>query len=87
MKLKVKLKASERKKLATLLSRGRESVRVVKRAQVLGILGEGKSPAKAAEALGVGARTAAEIRERYFGGWVATSLMGCAPAREGPCLK
>ena len=87
LKLKVKLKASERKKLAALLSRGRESVRVVKRAQVLEILGEGKSPAKAAEALGVGARTAAEIRERYLEGGLQRALWDAPRPGKVPALN
>ena len=40
---KLKLKALDKKKLKELTSRGRESVRVLKRAQVLQILNKGDS--------------------------------------------
>ena len=63
---KVKLKAGDKKKLKDLMSRGRESVRVVKRARVLQILGEGKSAEKAAEGAGVGGSTARSIMRRYL---------------------
>ena len=62
---KVKLKPGDKKKLKDLMSRGRESVRVVKRARVLQVLGEGKSAEKAAEAAGVGGTTARRIMRRY----------------------
>ena len=63
---KVRLKAGDKKKLKDLMSRGRESVRVVKRARVLQILGEGKSAEKAAEWAGVGGTTARSIMRRYL---------------------
>ena len=43
IKRQIKLKANERCTLKELLSHGRESVRVIKRAQVLQIVGTGKS--------------------------------------------
>ncbi len=66
LKWKVKLKTRDKKKLKDLMSRGRESVRVVKRARVLQVLGAGKSAEKAAEAAGVGVTTAREIMKRYL---------------------
>ena len=63
---KVKLKPGDKKKLKDLMSRGRESVRVVKRARVLQVLGEGKSAEKAAEVAGVCATAARDIRRRYL---------------------
>ena len=63
---KVKLKPGDKKKLKALMSRGRESVRVVKRARVLQVLGAGKSSEKAAEAAGVGVTTARQIMRRYL---------------------
>jgi transposase len=65
-KWKLKLKAADRKALKNLMSRGRESVRVIKRARVLQLLGEGKSAEKAAAAAGVGITTAQNIRKRYL---------------------
>ena len=74
LELKVKLKRGEKKKLKELMSRGRESVRVIKRTRVLQILGEGKSAGKAAEAAGVGRRTAFKIRGRYMEGGLERAL-------------
>ena len=74
LKWKVKLKADEKKQLAEMLSRGRESVRVIKRARILQILGEGKSAEKAAEAVGAGKTTAQDIRARYFEGGLKRAL-------------
>ena len=62
----VKLKPGDKKKLKDLMSRGRESVRVVKRARVLQVLGTGKSAEKAAEAAGTGVTTARQIMRRYL---------------------
>ena len=62
----VKLKPGDKKKLKDLMSRGRESVRVVKRARVLQVLGKGSSAEKAAEAVGVCATTARNIMQRYL---------------------
>jgi transposase len=70
----VKLKAGERRQLAELLSRGRESVRVIKRAMLLQIMDGGKSALKAAEAVGAGKTTAQEIRDRYFEGGLKRAL-------------
>ena len=66
LKCKIRLKPSEKKKLKDLMSRGRESVRVIKRARVLQVLGAGKSAEKAAEAAGVGVTTARQIMRRYL---------------------
>ena len=63
---KVKLTPGDKKKLKDLMSRGRESVRVIKRARVLQVLGSGKSAEKAAEAAGTGVTTAREIMRRYL---------------------
>jgi transposase len=65
LELKVKLKPLDRKKLKEMMSRGRESVRVVKRARVLQVMGEGKSAEKAAAAAGVSAHTARRVGKRY----------------------
>jgi len=74
LKLKVRLKPAERKKLKDLMSRGRESVRVVKRARVLQILGEGKSSERAAEAVGVSINTARRTARRYLADGLGRAL-------------
>lgn len=63
---KVELKPGDSEKLKALMSRGRESVRVIKRARVLQVLGEGKSAERAAEAAGVGGTTARRVMQRYL---------------------
>ena len=78
LELKVKLKPSDKKKLKELMSRGRESVRVVKRARVLQVMGEGKSSEKAAAAAGVSAPTARRVGKRYVADGLERAL------REGP---
>ena len=62
---KVRLKTRERKKLDVLMSRGRESVRVLKRARLLQLMDEGKSAEAAAAAVGTGRNTAFRTRQRY----------------------
>ncbi len=55
-KLKVRLKAAERRRLQELTRKSRESVRVVKRAQALLLMDEGGSPEEASRAGGWGGR-------------------------------
>lgn len=74
IKQPVKLKARERRALKELLRRGRESVRVIKRAQVLQILGGGKSPEKAGEAINICKTAARNIMNRYFSGGLKCAL-------------
>jgi transposase len=87
LELKVKLKKSEKKELKELMSRGRESVRVIKRARVLQVLGEGKSAEKAAEAVGVGETTAREIGERYLEGGLERALWDAPRPGKTPALN
>lgn len=74
IKRQIKLKANERCTLKELLSHGRESVRVIKRAQVLQIVGTGKSPEKASEAIGICKTAARNIINRYFAGGLKCAL-------------
>ena len=74
LELIVKIKSADKKKLKELLSRGRESVRVIKRALVLQAQEEGKSPAKAAEAVGVSLSTAERTARRYLEGGLQRAL-------------
>jgi len=66
LKLKVKLKSGDKKKLKDLMSRGRESVRVIKRARVLQVMNEGKSAEKVAEMVGTSVSMARGIGKRYM---------------------
>lgn len=87
LELKVKLKRGDKNKLRELMSRGRESVRVVKRARVLQILGNGKSAERAAEAVGVGGTTAREILGRYFEGGLERALWDAPRPGKVPVLN
>lgn len=64
--LKIKLKAVERKGMQGLMERGRESVRVLKRAQALRLLDRGWSPEEAAEAVGMTGMGVRKVAERYL---------------------
>ncbi|WP_442872362.1 helix-turn-helix domain-containing protein [Corallococcus sp. NCRR] len=61
----VKLKQAEKEALDALMRRGRHSVRVLKRARALQLLGEGWTGVAAAEAAGLSERTVRQVRGRY----------------------
>ncbi|RKI51228.1 helix-turn-helix domain-containing protein, partial [Corallococcus sp. AB049A] len=63
--LGVKLKQAEKEALDALMRRGRQSVRVLKRARALQLLGEGWTGVAAAEAAGLSERTVRQVRGRY----------------------
>ena len=63
--IKVKLKARDRQKLDAMLRRGRESIRVLKRAQVLEQMAGGRTATQTAEALGVSQTMARDVANRY----------------------
>ena len=72
--LKVKLKLRERKELQGMMSRGRESVRVLKRARILQLLDQGSSPEEAGQAIGVAGYTARLVGGRYVKGGLSRAL-------------
>ena len=76
------LKKKEREQLHDMMSRGREAVRVIKRARILQLLDEGESSEAAARAVGVCGRPGKERRltQKQASQIVA---MVCAPAPEG----
>ncbi|NOK09785.1 IS630 family transposase [Corallococcus exercitus] len=61
----LKLKQAEKEALDVLMRRGRQSVRVLKRARALQLLGEGWTGVAAAEAAGLSERTVRHVRGRY----------------------
>ena len=61
----LKLKQTDRGALEALTRRGRESVRVLKRARVLQLLSEGWTVVGTAEAVGVTQTTVRTLRRRY----------------------
>lgn len=66
VKVSLKLKDTERETIRTLLSKGKESVRVIKRAQVLNLLDQGYTSPGIAKAVSMNAVTVREIGWRYI---------------------
>lgn len=86
-KLRVKLKAREKQKIKELLSKGRDSVRVLKRARILQILDGGKSAEKAAEAVGTAAETARNVGWRYLENGFSRSLRDAPRPGKAPAIN
>ena len=87
-KMRLKLKAREKKQLEGLMSKGRESVRVLKRAQVLQALSKGKSPEQVAEeVVGVGRTAARDIGRRYIDGGLDRALWDAPRPGKERALK
>jgi putative transposase len=68
LKEKIQLSSSEEKELKTLVSKGKHSVRKIKRAQILLKLQEGRSHLETAEAVGASLATVYNIHDRYLAG-------------------
>lgn len=66
LKEKIQLSPAEEAELKWLVSKGRHSVRKVKRAQILLRLHEGRKHADIAEAVGVSLATVYNIHDRYL---------------------
>jgi len=65
--LVVRLKATDRRRIAAMLRGGIEPVRVIKRAQVLRLLDQGIGPPQIADAVGVSPQTVRDVGWRYLG--------------------
>lgn len=63
-KIEIELSDDEQKQLHSLLSKGRVSARVLKRAHLVRLAAQGKSDAAIVEALGVGEATIWRTRKR-----------------------
>lgn len=63
--IEVKLTARDRRKIGEMLRRGRESVRVLKRAQALQQMGCGRTATQTAEAIGISQTMARDVANRY----------------------
>ena len=74
IKLIFRLKPKERIKVKTLLNRGRESVRVIKRAHTLELFDRGYTSPKIAEYVGVTAETVRRIGWNYIEGGLERAL-------------
>lgn len=68
LKEKLQLSSAEVAELKSLVSKGKHSVRKVKRAQILLRLYEGKTHSEVAEAVGVCLATVYNIHDRYLAG-------------------
>jgi putative transposase len=73
-RLVVRLKAADRRRIGVMLRGGIESVRVVKRAQVLRLLDLGTGPPQAARAVGLSPQTVRDIGWRYVGAGLDRAL-------------
>ena len=67
-KMQVRLKAAERRRLQEVTRKGRESVRVLKRAQALLLMDEGRSPEEASQVGGLGRTATRDAAVRYLAG-------------------
>lgn len=70
----LKLKQADKAALEALTRRGRESVRVLRRARVLQLVSEGWTVVGAAEAVGVTQTTVRTVRRRYLEGGLGAAL-------------
>jgi hypothetical protein len=82
-KLVVKLSKADEQKLAELLRAGVQSVRVIKRAQTLRLLGAGQSPQAVGRSVRLTARGARHIGWRY----VEHGLAGLRFAQRHPARE
>lgn len=83
----VKLSRNERRKIESLLRKGVAPVRMVKRAQIIRLLDKGHSPPEAADAIGVSAKTARDIRCRYIKMGLEGALYECPRQGHNPVLN
>jgi putative transposase len=74
VKLKIKLKPAERSKVKEILSKGKESVRVIKRVHVLALFDKGYTSPTIAEYVGVTAETARRIGWNYKEGGLERAI-------------
>ena len=79
--LKVKLKPAERRRLKELTREGRESVRVLKRAQALRLMDVGRSPEEASGAVGLVPSGLRKMIRRYVTGGLKKAVE--EPSRPG----
>lgn len=73
-KVVVELSRPDARMLVDLLARGRENVRVFKRARALQLMGEGKSPVVAGRAIGLNRETVRRVAKRYQGAGLDDAL-------------
>lgn len=74
VKISFTLKDTERKTIRTLLSKGKESVRVIKRAQVLNLFDQGFTSPSIAKSVSMNAVTVRKIGWRYLEGGLKLAL-------------
>ncbi len=74
VKLSFSLQKKERERIKIILSKGKESVRVIKRARVLELFDEGNTSPTIAEYVGVTAETARRIGWNYVKGGLENAL-------------
>ncbi|MBI4678551.1 MAG: helix-turn-helix domain-containing protein [Elusimicrobia bacterium] len=81
------MKREDKKVLADLTRRGRQSLRVIRRAQVLQLVAKGRTAEDAAEAAGVATRTVKYIKERYAEGGLERAIWDAPRGGPKPALN
>lgn len=84
--LRIKLSRAERKQVGELLSGGLQPVRVVTRTLVLRQMDEGRSTVQAAGAVGISAKTAWQIGNRYLEGGLDRAIYDAPRPGQKPRL-
>jgi transposase len=74
VKITFALKDEEKEVIQSLLSKGKESVRVIKRAQVLNLFDKGYTSPKIADSITIDATTVRAIGKRYLEGGLERAL-------------
>jgi len=77
----VQLKRKDRQQVAEMLTKGRESARVLRRASILRQLDHGQKAAQVAANLGVASKTVRAIGRRYEENWNRHCMKSRGPAK------
>jgi transposase len=85
-KVVVALSRADAVRLRELLSRGRESVRVVKRARALQLLGQGRSAPEAGDAAGLDDETVRRVGKRFLEGGLEAAIRERPRPGQKPAL-
>src|SRR5437764_13038383 len=72
--VQVELKRKDRQQLGGMLTKGRESARVLRRASILRQLDRGQKAAQVAATVGVAAKTLRAVARRYQEGGLASAM-------------
>src|SRR5260370_14648691 len=82
----VRLSKKDRQQIAGMLTKGRDSARVLRRASILRQLDRGQTAAQVANNVGVAPKTAPSISRRYEGEGLKQALYGKPPPGKQQAL-